>query len=114
MNKLKLSGIATGLLVLLGALSPVQTFAAGTAFFALSPTGVTVNAGSTLAVGVYENGTDVNVVTANKNILNPRHYMKKINMGVLKLNENKLLVLGGDNFNENNKMIYSYIRIYIV
>ena len=53
----------------------------------------------------------VNIVTKNHTIMNPRHYLKKVNMGIIKLKDNKLLILGGENYDENKKMKFLNIPI---
>jgi hypothetical protein len=67
MKKLTLGSLLTTLgFVLSVALAPATiSYAAGSASYTLSPSGGSYNINSTLSVGVYENGTSVNVATAN-------------------------------------------------
>jgi len=57
-----LTTIAAALII---AVIPATSNALGTASFSLSPASGSYNLNSSLVVGVYENGTSVNVVTAN-------------------------------------------------
>ncbi|HSX35830.1 MAG TPA: hypothetical protein VLH84_02740 [Patescibacteria group bacterium] len=63
--KTKLISILASTVAVASLLLSGTSYAAGSAAFSLSPASGTEDINSTFAVGIYENGTSVNVVTAN-------------------------------------------------